>query len=254
MQQLLPVAVGDVDVEATYLADRREPVDGRPWLVVNMATTLDGATALEGRSRGIGGAGDRAAFHALRSAADVVLVGAGTARAEDYGPVRVPEAHLEARAAAGRTGPARLAVITASGSLDPGSRLFSDPDHPPLVYTVSETPATVLDAVSHVAEVVVAGSSTVDPRSVLDDLATRSVRCVVCEGGPHLNADLIAAGVVDEWCWTIGPLLVGGGSNRASVGVSSPEARAYRLDRLLTDGRDLLTRYVAEPGLERGGG
>ncbi len=247
MWQIHPVAAGDVDVEATYLADRREPVDGRPWLVVNMATTLDGATALEGRSRGIGGPGDRAAFHALRSAADVVLVGAGTARAEDYGPVRVPDAHQATREAAGRTGPARLAVISASGSLDPGSRLFSDPQHPPLVYTVSDTPASVLDAVSQVAEVVVAGSSTVDPRAVLDDLAARSVRCVVCEGGSHLNAHLIAAGLVDEWCWTIGPLLVGGDSNRASVGASSPEARTYRLDRLLTDGRDLLTRYVVDP-------
>jgi riboflavin-specific deaminase-like protein len=245
MQQIHPRVVDDVDVEACYLADRREPVDGRPWLVVNMATTLDGATALEGRSRGIGGPGDRAAFHALRSAADVVLVGAGTARAENYGPVTVPEGHLAAREAAGRTLPARLAVISASGSLDPGSRLFTGFGPPPLVYTVSETPDTVLAALDGVAEVVVAGSSTVDPVAVLDDLAARSVRCIVCEGGPHLNADLIAADVVDEWCWTIGPSLVGGDSNRASVGVWSPAARAFRLDRLLTDGTDLLTRYVA---------
>jgi len=245
MQQILPAAVDDVDVEAVYLADQREPTEGRPWLVVNMATTIDGATALEGRSRGIGGPGDRAAFHALRSAADVVLVGAGTARAEDYGPVVVPDGHLAARTAAGRSGPARLAVVSASGSLDPGARMFSDPERPPLVYTVSETPASVLDALAAVAEVVVAGSSRVDPHVVLADLTARSVRCVVCEGGPYLNADLIAAGVVDEWCWTIGPSLVGGDSNRASVGDWSPEARAFRLDRLLTDGRDLLTRYVA---------
>ncbi|HET8930038.1 MAG TPA: pyrimidine reductase family protein [Acidimicrobiales bacterium] len=246
MQQLHPVRDDDVDVAACYLADHREPVDGRPWLAVNMATTLDGATALDGRSRGIGGPGDRSAFHALRSAADVILVGAGTARAENYGPVSVPDAHLEARAAAGRDEPARLAVISASGSLDPDSRMFSGSGKPPLVYTVSDTPMSVADRLADVAEVVVAGASAVDPHLVLRDLAARSVRCVVCEGGPHLNADLIAADVVDEWCWTIGPSLVGGDAHRGSVGQWSPTPRAFRLDRILTDGRDLLTRYLRE--------
>lgn len=244
MHQIHPVWADDVDVEACYLADRREPVDGRPWLVVNMATTLDGATALDGRSRGIGGPADRAAFHALRSAGDIILVGAGTARAENYGPVRVPDAHVATRTAAGRRAPARLAVISASGSLDPDSRLFSGSGLPPLVYTVADTPTSVLDRLAEVAEVVVAGSSSVDPHRVIDDLAARSVRCVVCEGGPHLNADLIAADVVDEWCWTIGPSLVGGESNRASVGQWSPTPRAFRLDRLISDGQDLLTRYL----------
>lgn len=246
MRQLLPEVVDDVDIEACYLADRREPVGGRPWLAVNMATTADGATAVEGRSRGIGGPADRAAFHALRSAADVILVGAGTARAENYGPVTVPDGHLAARRAAGRDAPARLAVVSASGSLDPGSRLFSGDGPPPLVYTVSATPRSVLEPLEAVAEVVIAGAETVDPAAVVADLARRSVRCVVCEGGPHLNADLIAADVIDEWCWTIGPSLVGGDSNRASVGQWSPEKRWFRLDRLITDGRDLVTRYLAD--------
>lgn len=235
-----------MDAVATYLADHREPVAGRPWVAVNMATTADGATALSGRSRGIGGPGDRAVFHALRSAADVVLVGAGTARAENYGPVQVPDEHRAARAAAGRPGPARLAVVTASGSLDPGARMFAEAVEPPLIYTVEQAPAPVRDALAEVAEVVVAGTDTVDPARMLDDLAARSVRCVVCEGGPKLNATLIESDVIDEWCWTIGPLLVGGDSHRGSVGPTAPEPRRYHLDRLLTDGRDLVTRYLAE--------
>lgn len=252
MRQLHPAPDGDadIDIEATYLADRREPTGDRPWLVVNMATTLDGATALQGRSRGIGGTADRIAFHALRSAADVILVGAGTARAEDYGPVVVPAGHVATRTTAGRSAPARLAVITASGSLDPGARMFSDATQRPIVYTIPETAAKLRVTLGDVAEVVVAGSSGVDPLAVVADLAARAVRCVVCEGGPHLNSDLIAAGVVDEWCWTIAPMLVGGDSNRASVGAWSPVPRAFRLDRLITDGRDLLARYVLDDGTE----
>lgn len=246
VQQLHPSFVPAVDTAGVYLADPRRRSDGRPWLVVNMATTLDGAIALQGRSGGIGGDGDRVAFHALRSAADVVLVGAGTARAENYGPVRVPEEHIPARHAAGRSGPARLAVVTRSCSIDPRARLFTGGGEPPLIYTVDDAPTDRIRALEPVAEIVRAGEDSVDPRLIMDDLATRGVRCVLAEGGPSFNGDLITADLIDEWCITLGPLLTGGNAARAAHGHGAPLPRTLRLDRALSDGRDLLLRYLRD--------
>lgn len=245
MRSLHPEPVDQVDVTATYLADRREPVRGHPWVVVNMASTLDGATAITGRSGGIGGSGDHEAFHALRSSADVILAGAGTIRAENYGPVRVPPEHVAHRRAAGRTGPARLASISRSCAFDPEARIFSDPGQRPLIYTVTEAPADRVEALAGVAEIVMVGDTDVDLHAVMADLTAREVRCVLCEGGPMLNGQLIDADLVDEWCWTIGPLLAAGPSARTAHGTAETPPREFLLDRLLGDGRDLLARYVA---------
>lgn len=246
MHQILPEPAADVDTARLYLADRRERADGLPWFVVNMATTLDGATALTGRSGGIGGPGDHAAFHALRSSADVILVGAGTARAENYGPVRVPDELVEARRAAGRATPARLALVSRSLSIDPDARLFDDAGERPLIYTVEDAPADRVAALEPVAEIVRAGTGSVDPLAIRDDLAARGVRCVLCEGGPTFNGDLVRADLIDEWCLTLGPLLAAGDCARAAHSAEAPPARAFRLDRVLTDGRDLLLRYLAD--------
>jgi 5-amino-6-(5-phosphoribosylamino)uracil reductase len=244
VRQLLPQPLDDVDLEDCYLGDPREPVGARPWVTVNMASSVDGATALTGRSGGLGGAADRLAFHALRSAADVILVGAGTARAEHYGPVRGPDAHVERRRAAGRNEPARIAVVTRGLDLDLDTPLFTDNDVRPLVFTSSRADPERRRAVQEVADVVDAGDVDVELDRVVAHLGADGVRCVVCEGGPTLNGFLIALGLIDEWCWTIGPLLAGGTSSRASHGSAPLPAHPMVLDRLLTDGRDLLTRYL----------
>ena len=246
MRQLFPTPLDDIGIAATYLADRREPVGERPWVVVNMATTADGATALAGRSGGIGGPADRSAFHALRSAADVVLAGAGTIRAEDYGPVRVPEELVDTRAAAGRELPARLASISRNCSFSPDARMFSDASQRPLLYVTKSAPPDRVATLADVAEIVPVGDEDVDLPGVFADLGKRGVRCVVCEGGPTLNGQLVAADLVDEWCLTLGPLLVAGPSARASHGPVAGPARNFRLDRAITDERDLLLRYVVE--------
>ena len=114
----------------------RRPPTGRPWVLVNMVASIDGATAVDGRSGGLGGPGDKAVFHALRAVADVILVGAGTVRAEHYGP-----------AAPRRRGPGPPACRGARPRC-PGSRsspagstststapLFTEADVRPLVVT-----------------------------------------------------------------------------------------------------------------------
>ncbi len=244
MRQLLPAPVDAVDVESCYLSDERQSWPDRPWVVVNMAATVDGATAIDGRSGGIGGSGDRLAFHALRSAADVILVGAGTVRAEGYRPVAVPPSLEARRRAAGRPEPARLAVVTRSLDLDPGAALFAGPA--PIVFTVSGAPSERAAALRDVADVIEVGDHDVDLLRALEVLGDLGARCVVAEGGPTLNGQLVAADLVDELCITIAPTLAGGSSSRPTHGAAPPAPRSMRLERLLTDGRDLLARYVVE--------
>src|SRR5205823_5553237 len=101
-------AVDDVDPADVY-ADL--PVgEGRPSVRLNMISSLDGATTLKGVSGGLGSAGDKRVFGILRSLADVVLVAAGTVRAEHYGPSTIP-----------------VAVVTHTAHLDWDSPFFSEP-------------------------------------------------------------------------------------------------------------------------------
>ena len=88
MRQLFPEPVGSVEPLDVY---RDLPVvESRPAVRLNMISSVDGSTALDGRSGGLGGPADRKVFAALRSLADVVLVAAGTVRAENYGPGSLP--------------------------------------------------------------------------------------------------------------------------------------------------------------------
>lgn len=245
MRQILPEVIEDIDVEESYLTDERRPTRGRPWVVVNMASTLDGATALTGRSGGIGGRADRLAFHALRSAADVIMVGAGTVRSEHYGPVAVPSQHDAARRSADRSGPARLAIVTRSLDLDPDSPLFTESARQPYVLTTSDADPARRATVAEVAEVLALGTGNVDLAAALGHLGSIGTRCVLVEGGPTLNGQLVDADLIDEWCWTIGPLIAGGASKRGVIGADGVRS-PLRLDRLITDGRDLLFRYLVD--------
>ena len=120
MRQLLPEPVEDVDPDELYPDDARPAGVDRPWVLLNMVTSVDGATAVEGRSAGLGGAADQTVFHVLRSVPDVILVGAATVRAERYGPPRTSQAHQAARQARGQAPFPRLAIV--SGRLDLDAR------------------------------------------------------------------------------------------------------------------------------------
>lgn len=234
MRLLLPRHIEHVDAAEVVGAEVRAPRGSRPWVVVNMVATADGATDIDGRSGPIGGPADKVVFGALRAAADVVLVAAGTARAEGYGPARArPD---------GAPGP-RIAVVTRSGDLDPSARLFGG--GAPIVLTCEACPAERRTALEAVAEVVVAGGAGVDLALALDELGRRGARVVLCEGGPTLNGQLVAADLVDEWCITVSPLLAGGAAKRAAVGAATDPPVALALDRVLADDDGLLLlRYV----------
>jgi riboflavin-specific deaminase-like protein len=244
MRQLLPDLIEDVDPDDLYPADSRPTPADRPWLLLNMVASLDGATALDGRSGPLGGAADRAVFLTLRSVPDVIMAGAATVRAEHYGPPRTSPAHQEARLARGQDANPRLAIVSGRLELDLTSALFTDTPSRPLVITAVSAPEDRRAEVGEVADVVVAGTDRVDVGEALGRLRELGVATVLCEGGPTINAQLLAAGVVDEVCATIGPMLVGGESRRMISGSGPDTPAALALARLLEADGVLLARYV----------
>lgn len=228
MRQLLPEP-GDVDPLATYLAADRPAPAGRPWVVMSMVSSLDGATAVGGRSGPLGGEPDREVFRAVRAVADVVLVAAGTLRVEGYGPVRLSATARAARVVAGRSPePPRLAVVSASLDLDL-TRPAQAPVRP-LVLTTEDADPGRRSALEAVAEVRAHGRGRVDFAAALAGLADDGAGVVVCEGGPSLNAALVAADLVDEWCVTLAPAVVGGDSHRVVHGADELGAAGLPLE------------------------
>lgn len=208
-----------IDLLDAVAGDHRPPPPGRPWLMTNMIASADGATAVEGRSGALGGPADRLLFRALRSVSDAIVVGAGTARAERYGPPQPGTARMQAgRAARGQSPRPLLVVVTASLDLEPSLRLFEDPEHRPLIVTAGRAAPERRAALRGLAEVVDAGDDRVEPDALAALLGRRGIGVALCEGGPSLNGQLIAAGLLDEWNLTVAPLLVSGESARAAHG------------------------------------
>lgn len=230
MHQLYPEPAS-VDPGAAHAAlDRPTPV-GRPWVMANMVVSIDGATALDGVSGGLSGPADKDLFGALRAVADVILVGAGTARDEGYRAPRMSPERRSERQARGQATFPRIALISRSLDLDPFGPLFSDlppgPEQPerPLLYTVTDAPAPRRDALVEVAEVVEAGEGSVAMSTLLSDLYHRGFRVVLAEGGPSLIGQLLTDALVDEIDVTTSPQLVGGSSARLARGaVTAPLA------------------------------
>ncbi|MDE0805057.1 MAG: pyrimidine reductase family protein [Acidimicrobiales bacterium] len=243
MRQLLPDA-GDVDPLASYLAADRPMPTGRPWVTVGMISSLDGATATNGRSGALGGPADRAILTAVRGIADAVLVGAGTVVAEDYGPLRHRDEVRDERRVAGRSdAQPRLVIVSGRLNLDPSSRSFSDAPVRPLVCTTTKATADRVAALDKVAEVLVAGDEHVDLDLVLARLRADGVDVVVAEGGPTLNGALVDRDLVDEWCCTIAPVVAGGESRRIVSGAPSVRVE-LELQSLLSEDGLLFGRWT----------
>ena len=160
---------------------------GRPAVALNMIASLDGRTAVAGHARGLANRADYELFHATRTATDAVLVGAGTVRAESYGPME------------------QLAVIV-SNSLDlsPELGVLRAPGNRVVVVTGSD--GELAPCAAHVDYL-----RTTDLGEALAALrADFGVEAIDCEGGPHLNATLLPAGLVDELHLVVAPMLIGG--------------------------------------------
>jgi riboflavin biosynthesis pyrimidine reductase len=234
---------GETDVETAYAGALGPAQPDRPHVTVNMVASVDGHTAVDGRTGILSSPTDKAIFRFLRTLADVVMVGAETVRAEGYGTVKVTEEVTARRTARGQTSAAALAVVTRSLELDWSSKLFSQPTQRPFVIAPADADAEALQAADQVATVIRAGHGSVDLGEALRLLRKEhGVETVLCEGGPTLNAQL-ASGLLDQLCLTVSPAVVGGTSRGilAAAGIGDPIALELR--SALADGSELYLRY-----------
>ena len=226
MRQLLPVSVPEVSVAAVYgdiPARAAKAVSGGrgPYLALNMVSSADGAISVDGVSGGLSGSADKDVFFYLRSLADVILVGASTAREENYGQPKLSPELVAQRQARGQAPLPRIAVITNSGQMDWSARLFDSSTTEPVsqrphVITPAGVSADRRAAAAEAADLILAGDAEVDLGSAMAQLADRGADFVLCEGGPTINGHLLSAGLVDELCLTLSPSLVGGLGKRIS--------------------------------------
>lgn len=212
-------------------------------LRVNFIASLDGAATRAGVSGGLGNADDKLVFDTLRMLTDVIVVGAGTVRAEGYGGIRLEPADAAWRVAAGLGAQPPVAVVSSRLDLAPSHPFFADAAVRPLVVTHAASPVQRRRDLAEVADVLVCGEDAVDPRRMVAALADRGLNQVLCEGGPHLFGALIEADCVDELCLTVSPVLEGGPAGRISAGAASA-TRAMSLLHVLTAGDMLFLRYA----------
>jgi riboflavin-specific deaminase-like protein len=217
----------------------------RPHIALNMVHTADGRASVSGRTAPISSLADRQLFHALRTRVDAVMVGAGTLRGERYGRMVPDAARREQRSAAGLE-PDPLAIVV-SGSLDLPADLplLQDPSSRVVIVT-SAQPS--LDGVR--AHVEYLRSPAVDLPGALATLrGDHGIRAILCEGGPHLNATLLAQGLIDELFLTTVPVLAGAAGALSIMDGAPLEAPvALTLRWMLEHEGELFARYAVGDG------
>jgi diaminohydroxyphosphoribosylaminopyrimidine deaminase / 5-amino-6-(5-phosphoribosylamino)uracil reductase len=210
------LADGELATQARLLnqAFRKQARVGRPWVLFKSAMTLDGKVATRaGDSKWISGEDSRERAHQWRSEVDAVVVGIGTALADDPQLTARPEgqpAELERQP--------RRVVFDSLARLPPASQLVALAAQTPLTVVVSRAAARAdTDALEAAGVQVLVATGENEParvRSALDQLAAAGVSSVLLEGGPHLAGAFLDAGEIDELRLFLAPLLLGGSTAR----------------------------------------
>ena len=244
MRRVVPDHV-DLPLDDLYAGLTLDDGEGHrgAWLAVGMVSAADGAATIDGRTDRLGAAADAQAFHRLRAACDAILVGAGTVRAEGYGPPIGTAARRDDRRSRGLDAVPRLVIVSGSLDLDPRNRVFADPVNRPIVVTGLDAPEAAAADLDPVADLVRINPGPVDLSALLVELGSRGLRRVLCEGGPTLNASLLAADLVDELFVTVTPVAVGGEAPRIALGPGPGTPRVLRLRSVHEHEGELLLRY-----------
>lgn len=221
----------------------------RCWVRSNFIGSLDGGATADGKSGGLAGPGDKALFQTMRELADVIVVGAGTVRIENYGGAQLSAAARQARSTRGQSEVPPIAIVTQSGRLDHGMKVFTKTEVPPLVLTCTAAAAPTRDRLGARAEVLDCSAGdpdVVDVATVLATLASRGLARVLTEGGPTLHSTFIEADLLDELCLSVAPVLVGGQARRIATGTGQVLTPMRRTHLLADEAGYLYTRYVRE--------
>jgi riboflavin-specific deaminase-like protein len=203
------LSAGDDATAAELLAEvrpRERAPEDRPFVFVNMVSTIDGRAQVRGRTGELGEEADLEMLLELRAIADAVLIGTGTLRAEGYARLVGSAERRARREAAGLAGDPVAVLLSRSLELPWDAGLFADPDQPVLIYTGADAPAEVPETASQVELVRL---ERAEPAAMLADLRARGIAALLTEGGPTLNSALLGAGLVDELFLTIAPQITG---------------------------------------------
>lgn len=234
-------------VEWLGLWERVDPPAERPRVMLNMVSTADGRASIGGRSGPIAGPADRELFHALREPVDAVMAGAGTMRAERYGPIIREQPRRRRRLERGLSEQPLACIVSASLALPPDLPLLADPGAHVVVLTPSQASLPACEA--QVDYVRAAEDGQLDLRRALVELGERfGVSLLLCEGGPHLNSQLLAAELVDEMFLSLAPKLAGGDppegpALRILAGEELKTPRELELLGVFEHGSHLFLRY-----------
>jgi len=241
MKRLLPdPGPTDIDTEMAEYRPFDSPREDRPYVAVNMVTSLDGRASLDGRSKGLGSRSDVELLLKLRTRFDAVMIGGGTMRAERYGRIiKDPQA----RARRERIGlPHDPLAVIISGRLDLpfDAPLFTDGGGRVLIFTNDDTDLPATETPVRVERV----EGPIRITEVLRHLRVeRGIRALLCEGGPHVLGQLAAADVFDELFLTISPVLTAEADAPRIVEGGLDEPTRMELVNLTEDEGDLFARY-----------
>jgi 2,5-diamino-6-(ribosylamino)-4(3H)-pyrimidinone 5'-phosphate reductase len=228
--------------------------EARPYVLINMISSLDGKVAVSGKAGSLGSSVDRTVMRNLRACADAVMIGAGTLRAEKL-TLAIPEDHARARESRGLK-PQPLAVVaTATGDVPLEENLLASAPENLLVFASSKTPKEHLVTLSSHASVEIVTEESAKPERRLDlkealrILKKRyRVNVLLVEGGPVLNHALISSGLADELFLTLAPKLFGGdrpGTLTILEGpVLTPHMTELTLISIHLSGEELFLRYA----------
>lgn len=212
-------------VEGLDLAERaaRGP-SSRPYVLLNMVSTADGRVTLDGRSGAIGGSADKALFLGLRTAVDGVMAGAGTVRAEHYGRLVRAAHRREIRREHGLAEEPLACIVSGRLALSGEIPLLADPGARVAILTTSQA-SLPQDCHADIQYIRAARDGLLDLPSAMRQLREDyDVRTLLCEGGPHLNAQLLSEGLVDELFLSLSPLLAAGDTTSEALRIlSGPE-------------------------------
>jgi diaminohydroxyphosphoribosylaminopyrimidine deaminase/5-amino-6-(5-phosphoribosylamino)uracil reductase len=210
------IADGELATSARLLnqAFRKHARVGRPWVLFKSAMTLDGKVATSsGDSKWISGESSRALAHRWRASVDAVIVGIGTALADDPRLTARPDGEL-----AELPRQPRRVVFDTLARLPTTSQLVAAAAEIPLTVIVSRAAAhadtAALEAAGAQVLVATGENEPARVRSGLDQLGAEGITSVLLEGGPHLAGAFFDAGEIDEIRLFLAPLLLGGSSAR----------------------------------------
>jgi riboflavin biosynthesis pyrimidine reductase len=228
-----PAGAADI-VEQLGLWDRPGAVSWRPRVLLNMLSTVDGRATVRGRSGPISDRADRELFHALRAPVDAIMVGAGTVRMERYGRLIRDDSILRLRSQRGLSERPLACIVSGRLALEGDVPLLADPQE--RVVIVTSSAASLPATAARVEYVRARREGRLDLPAALAELRSSfGVELLLCEGGPHLSLQLIAAGLLDEIFLSVSPMLAGGeaASGEALRILAGPELEPPRTLELL---------------------